>query len=328
MRFSSALLSVSVLIAAPAFGEPPKVVADIAPVHALLAQVMDGVAGPGLLLAQNANPHAVQLKPSQVRMLTGADLVVWVGPGLSPWLERIVTTEVGTDLALMEHPATHLRTFGGGDGAHDGHDGHDGHDDHDSHDHGGHDDHDGHKGHDDHEGHDHSGTDPHVWLDTANARAWLGVFAEELAQIDPDNAATYRANAEAAEARIDVLEARIGGRLAAYQGAGIITFHEAFGYFADRFGIGIVGSVRPGDASAPSAAALSDLRQLVADRGVECAFAEPGFDPGLIDAIAGETGLRVGTLDATGALQQPGPDHYAATLEAIAVSISDCLQGG
>ncbi len=303
MRFSIALPLI--LLAVPAFAEPPKVVADIAPVHALLAQVMEGIAEPELLLAQNANPHAVQLKPSQVRMLSNADLVVWVGPGLSPWLGRIVRAGNGaeTDLALLAHPATHLRGLGeGGELPEQG-------------------------GGQGHEAHDHGGVDPHVWLSTANARAWLGLFATELAARDPENAAAYRANAEAAAARIDALEARIEARLDGYQGAAIVTFHEAFGYFADQFGVDIVGSVRPGDASAPSAAALSDLGQLVADQGVTCAFAEPGFDPGLIDAIAGGTGLRVGTLDATGALQQPGPDHYAATLDAIALSISDCLQG-
>lgn len=332
MRFTIALLPA--LIAGPALAEPPVVVADIAPVHALLAQVMEGVATPQLLLEQNADPHAVQLRPSQARMLAGADLLVWVGPELSPWLEGIVGTEGTEALALTRLPETHLREFGEEDTDHAddaaGHDDDGAADDADQ-DHGDDVDHDHADeaqaeaaGHD----HAHTGVDPHVWLSTENARAWLGVFAETLAARDPENAAVYRANAQDAVAELDALDARIAGRLTAHQGAEIVTFHAAFGYFTEEFGIDVVGSVRPGDASAPSAAALDALRDLVADHGVECAFAEPAYDPGLLDTIAGGTGLRIGTLDATGSTQVPGPGHYAATLDGIAVAIAECLEAG
>ena len=359
MRLSPLLLSA--LVAGPAFAEPPKVVADIAPVHALLSQVMAGVAEPQLLLEQNADPHAVQLRPSQARMLADADLLVWVGPVLSPWLEGIVATEGTDNLALTGHPATQLRTFGDAEDTHAEHDEHD-HDDgeqegedHDDGDHadGDHDDadhddgamadgdaadagadhaedHDPAEGEDpaesDDHGHSHSGIDPHVWLSTENARIWLDVFADTLAARDPEHAETYRENAVRAAAELDALDARIQDRLAGHQGAEIVTFHEAFGYFVEEFGIEVVGSVRPGDASAPSAAALDALRDLVAEHGVSCAFAEPAYDPGLLDAIAGGTGLRIGTLDPTGSTQPVGPGQYAATLEGIAVSIADCLE--
>ncbi|HCQ64560.1 MAG TPA: hypothetical protein DIU07_04985 [Rhodobacteraceae bacterium] len=334
MRFSIlSFSSLPALIAAPVsvLAEPPQVVADIAPLHALLSQVMEGVGVPDLLLDQNANPHAAQLKPSQARMLTEADLVFWVGPELSPWLERILEAQDGDHIAMMEHPATHLRDFDGAGTDHD-HEAHEGHgeEEHDDHDEDGHDDL-GEEGHDDHgeeghDGHNHTGVDPHVWLATENARAWLGVFADMLSERDPDNAEIYRSNTEAAFAKVDALEHRIEDRLAAHQGAEIVTFHAAFGYFADEFGIEIAGSVRPGDAAAPSAAAVAELKDLVADHGIECAFAEPGFDPGLLDAIAGGTGLRIGTLDPTGVLQPVGPNHYSATLDAIAVGIAECLE--
>lgn len=326
MRFSIALFPAlfPALIAAPALAEPPRVVADIAPVHALLAQVMEGVADPQLLLDQTANPHSVQLKPSQARMLADADLLVWVGPELSPWLERVVEADA-KQIVLMEHPATYLRPFEAA-GDHDGHgeaaDAEDGQDaqadDHGQEDH-------AEAGHDDH-GHDHSGVDPHVWLTTRNARAWVGVFADALAAQDPGNAEIYRANATAAVADLEALAAGIETRLAAHRGAEIVTFHQSFGYFAEEFGLEVVGSVRPGDASAPSAAAMDELRGLIADHGVVCAYAEPAFDPGLLEAIAGGTGLRIGMLDPTGALQTPGPDHYRATMTAIADGIAECLE--
>lgn len=312
------------LLALPALAEPPKVVVDIAPIHALAAQVMEGVGEPALLLEQDANPHSVQLKPSQARMLADADLVIWVGPELSPWLEHTVEGLGATgSLILMDHPATHLRPFARPVGAaqpeHD-----DEHDDEHSDEHD--DDHGGEEHEAEDDGHAHGAMDPHLWMSVDNARAWLAVFAEDFAARDPENAETYRANATRAQAGIDDLTARIEAHLAPVAGAEIITFHASFGYFADRFPITIAGSVRPGDATSPSAAALAKLEDLVATHDIACAFAEPAFDPALIKAIAGQTGLKIGTLDPTGALQTPGPNHYAATLEAAAEAITTCIQ--
>ncbi len=319
----SAILS---LVALPAFAEAPKVVVDIAPVHALVSQVMAGVGVPDLLLDQDTNPHSVQLRPSQARMLSDADLVVWVGPGLSPWLERALEgLDVTDQIVLMDHPATTLRPFVRPNPAEDEHGHEDG--DHDTQDDHGHDEH-GAEEHDEpaHDDHDHGDYDPHLWTSIDNARAWLPAFAEDLAARDPENAATYRANAESGVAGLDDLAARIEARLAPHQGTEIVTFHASWGYFADRFGIEIAGTVRPGDASTPSAAALAELRDIIADHGVKCAFAEPAFDPALLEAISGETGLRIGVLDPTGTLQEIGPGHYEATLMAAAGSIADCLE--
>ena len=297
MRFRLAALLA--LLALPALAEPPRVVADIAPVQSLLAQVMAGVAEPALLVDQDANPHAVQLRPSQARMLADAELLVWVGPGLTPWLEDAAAALTGADqIVLMNSRATHLRRLAPDEV----------HADEQSTD-----------------DHDHGALDPHVWLAPDNAHAWLGLFAEALAARDPEHAATYRANAAAAQAALDTEVARLATRLAPHRGAEIVTFHAAFGYFAERFGLAIVGSVRPSDATSPSAAALAQLRTLVADHGVRCAFTEPAFDPALLEALAGETGLTLGALDATGALQAPGPGQYTATLGAIGDAIADCL---
>lgn len=307
LPFRSAAAALALLAAMPAFAAPPEVVVDIAPVHALVAQVMDGVAEPALLLDREADPHAVQLRPSQARMLADADLVIWVGPALEPWLGRVTGAGAADQLVLMEVPETTLRDLAGQNEEPHRQDDDD-------------------EAPGDHDDPGHEGADPHVWLSPDNARAWLGLFAETLAARDPENAGAYRANAAAAQGRIDALAAGIEARLAPHKGAEIVTFHDAFGYFTQHFGLVVTGSVRPGDAATPSAAAMAALAEIVASHPVACAFAEPAFDPGLIDAIAGDTGLRIGTLDPTGALQSPGPDHYAATLMAVADGIAECLE--
>ncbi len=189
MRYTISLLLAS--LTAPALAEVPQVVTDIPPVHSLVSQVMGDLGKPVLLLERGANAHDVTLKPSQIAALSQADLVVWIGPGMTPWLDRALDTAEGAQsLILLDAPGTETRAFG----ATDPHD----HaaDDHD-HDHAKADQAAAEAGHDHEEhaeaGHDHShtGTDPHAWLDPANARAWLGLVAARLAEIDPANAATY-----------------------------------------------------------------------------------------------------------------------------------------
>lgn len=305
----------------PAFAEPPQVVTDIAPVHSLVSQVMAGVGEPELLLQGGADPHSVALKPSQARMLERAQLVIWVGEDLAPWLARAIGGLARAEtIALLEHPATSLRDFDGSGAALEEEDGHP--DDDREHAEDGEDDHEAGQ---DSEAHDHEGTDPHAWLSPDNARAWLGAVAEELAARDPENAQTYFANAQAAIIDVTQMDAAISARLEPHAGAEIVTFHDAFGYFAATYGIDILGSVQPGDASAPSAAALSALKDLVDDHGVTCAFSEPGSDPGLLEAIEAGAGLRTGVLDPMGSTLTPGPELYGELMTGVASVIDTCL---
>jgi zinc transport system substrate-binding protein len=216
-RLPAAALAALIAATAPARAEVPAVVTDIAPVHSLVAQVMGDLGAPVLLLDRGADPHSFQLRPSQAAALSGADLVFWIGPELTPWLDRALqgTGSTGTAVSLLRVEGVTLRSYAeGADHGDHGHDheaaaaqddhGHDHDHDHDhdhGHDHGhaeaeahhdhGHD--HGHaeaEAHDDHgHGHDHAheGTDPHAWLDPANARAWLTAIAGRLAEADPEN---------------------------------------------------------------------------------------------------------------------------------------------
>ena len=343
MRYIISSAVASLAFALPALAEVPKVVTDIHPVHALVAQVMGDLGTPELLLERGASEHDFQLRPSQAAGLEAADLVVWIGPELTPWLDRALDG-IGGDaarLGLLAVPGTVLQEFSE-DGAH-GHEGHDhgaeaakadGHDDHGHEDHAdeaGHDDH----GHDDHgaehaeEGHVHEGTDPHAWLDPANAKVWLAAIAVKLAELDPENAATYAANAEAAVARVDAVDAEVAALLAPVKGKPVVVYHDAYGYFAAHYGVEIFGSVALGDATAPGAARLAELRAGVEGGGSVCLFPEAQHDAGLIEQLADGTGARIGAaLDPNGSTQEPGPGAWEGTLRALATAMADCATAG
>ena len=226
------------------------------------------------------------------------------------------------------------------DHGHDDH-GHD-HDDHEDHDHGddhaqdehGHDDHahDDDHGHDDHdhaaeaghEGHVHDGLDPHGWLDPENARIWLSGIAEALAEADPENAATYRANADAARAALAEQSAHIAADLEAIAPIRFLVYHDAYQYFENRFELTSSGAVSDSDATAPGAARVAELRDKVTEAGVDCLFTEPQFGDGLASSIFEESDGRLVEIDPLGTELTPGADLYPQLLNGMAASFLAC----
>lgn len=286
--------------AAPVRGDVPKVATDIAPVHSLVSMVMQGLGVPDLIVTSGASPHGVSLRPSQARALQGADLVIWVGPELAPWLARPLAT-LASDarvLGLLGVPGTHLLAYRPEPGTQK--------DDHD---------------HD----HDHlSGFDPHAWLDPENAMVWLGEIAGALAAIDPANGDQYRANAVAAQAELAQLQSDLAAMLRPMQGRPYVTFHDAYQYFEVRFGLTPVGAVTASDATSPGPAGLARLRDKLVRAGVDCAFSEPQFDPGLLFAATGRDDLKVIALDPVGRDLEPGAGLYPALLGAMARALASC----
>jgi zinc transport system substrate-binding protein len=324
MRYTISLSVASLLMLSTVVqAEVPRVMTDIPPVHALVAQVMGDLGTPELLLEKGASEHSFQLRPSQAAGLNDATLVVWIGPELTPWLERAleaVPLEVSR-LGLLDAPGTITQAYGA-----ERHDEHAGelHADEAGH---AHEDQE-HADAEGHADHAHEGIDPHAWLKPANAQIWLMAIAGELGRLDPENAATYSANAVAAVADVAALDAEVAAILAPAADQPVIVFHEAFGYFATRYDIHIAGAIAEGDASAPGAARIAALRDVVVAGGAVCVFPEVQHDPVMVEQMVEGTGARIGApLDPVGSSLEPGPQLYAALITGMAQTIADCIAG-
>lgn len=160
-----------------------------------------------------------------------------------------------------------------------------------------------------------------------NAARWLGGIAAELARLDPENAAIYAANAQAAQAELATLQADIAARMAKLSGD-FVVFHDAYHYFEARFDIEAAGAISLSDASDPGPARVAEIRDLVAETGIQCVFVEPQFNRGIVDAVFEGTGVRIGVIDPIGANLAPGPGLYPALLDAMAHSFESCLGPG
>lgn len=162
----------------------------------------------------------------------------------------------------------------------------------------------------------------------ANAQVWLTVIAAELSEHDPDNAATYAANAEAARETIAELQAELTEILAPVADAPIVTFHDAYGYLQHGFGVNVAGTITLGDAATPGAQRLSELRAQLQQDGAVCIFPEVNHSSRYIDVVVEGTDVRVGSeLDPAGVMLEPGADLYPTLMRTLAQSIAECVAG-
>lgn len=165
----------------------------------------------------------------------------------------------------------------------------------------------------------------HLWLDPDNARAMVAAIAEALAAADPGNGAIYDANARAMSQRLEALSAEIEAGLAPVKDVPFVVFHDAFQYFDRRFGLNTVGSITVNPENQPGAQRLKEIQAKIAGLGARCVFAEPQFEPGLVQVAVEGTDARTATLDPLGADIPDGPELYFELLRRNAASLKACL---
>ncbi|HXV29143.1 MAG TPA: zinc ABC transporter substrate-binding protein ZnuA, partial [Sinorhizobium sp.] len=326
MKSTSALFFAStILLSSPALADAPDVVASIKPVHSLVASIMEGVGTPSLIVEGGASPHTYNMKPSNAAALQAAKVVFWVGPGLEAFLDKPLDALGGGAKVVELSEAAGVETLklreGGAFEAHadeeeeHGHGaeeaGHEGHGDHD----------DAHAEaaeHDHH--HDEGEFDMHMWLDPLNAKAMAAEIEKTLAEVDPANAAAYQANLEKFNQRIDALDKRLAEMVAPVKDKPFIVFHDAYQYFEHRYKVQVAGSITVSPEVLPGAERLSQIHAKIEDLGATCVFAEPQFEPKLINVVIESTPAKSGTLDPEAATLDAGPDLYFQLMENIGAS--------
>ena len=309
--------ALGLILSSTAVADVPSVAVDIAPVHALVARVMDGVGAPNLIIPPSASPHEYSLRPSEAKSLQDADLVFWVGEDLTPWLEKSIDTlsRNAEIITLLDQSETKLLKFRES-ALFEAHD----HDDHDDHDHD-----KAHDDHDDHEGHNHGTHDPHAWLSIDNAQSWLNVIAAKLSAVDPENAGVYYGNAASAIAELDAVEKEINATLDPVRGNRFVVFHDAYQYFENSFEFFAAGAISLSDASDPSAARIAEVQGRIKNEGIDCILSEPQYNANMVATVLSGTDAKTGVIDPLGSSLEPGPNLYTELVYDMAETLAGCL---
>jgi zinc transport system substrate-binding protein len=245
------------------------------------------------LTPPGAEAHDLELTPQSLAGLTQTGLVVYLAD---------FQPAVDDALAGIEAPTIDLSPVADREiGETDDH----GHDDED-------DDH----GHED-DDHGHGSTDPHFWTDPTRMAEAAALLADELSAVDPDGAETYAANLETFRADMADLDAQAQAALADCQVDVLVTAHDAFGYFADRYGFETrsINGLTPDQE--PDARSLGEIADFVGEAGVTTVYTETLVSSAFADTVAAEAGVETAVLDPVeGITDASAAQDYRGVMEA------------
>ncbi|WP_394158071.1 zinc ABC transporter substrate-binding protein ZnuA [Vibrio campbellii] len=269
------------------------VLTSIKPIQMIATELTEGVTKPDVLLQNNASPHDYALRPSDVKKVAAADLVIWYGHELEPFLEKVVTDK-GNTLTISQIPDLSLREFGS-EHAHD------------------------------HDGHNHGTHDPHFWLGIETVQQVADAIAHKLAEIDPEHAATYAENLNKFEVQLKATDAEIKQQLTPVKDKGYFVFHDAYGYFEERYDLNQMGHFTVSPDRKPGAKTLIHIRKTLGTGDVACVFSEPQFTPAVIESVMRGSDVKTGTLDPLGSEIDVKSGSYFEFLQGMSNSFSQCL---
>ena len=254
----------------------------------ILADLVKEVGGDrvdlAVLVGPDVDAHAYQPKPSDVRALAGARVLVSNGLGFEEWIDRLAEAAPFKGRRVVATAGVATLAAGG---------------------HGGH-------------GHSHGhGPDPHCWQDVGRARRYVANIAEGLAAADAANAGLYRERARAYIQRLDDLDRWVKAAIAAVPAGQrkVITGHDSFRYFTNAYGVQFLAPRGFNTNSEPTAKDVAALIRQVREQKIKALFVENMTNPGLVEQIARESGAVVGARLYSDALS--APDGPAATYEAL-----------
>ncbi len=303
LRSAAALLLALCLAALPGCtvrGEQEEpalsVVTSFYPMYVMALNVTDGIEGvrvDNMAGQQTGCLHDYQLQTKDMKNLEQADVFVVNGAGMESFLDKVV--EQLPDLTIVD-TSEGLTLLESGTG-----------EEHD---------------HEEDDGHDHGDVNPHIWVSISDCIGQVENLSRGLQQADPANAARYEENTRIYVEKLEALRDRMHEAIDPLPHKDIVTFHEAFPYFAREFNLNIVKVVNREPDSQPSARELAETIRLVEQAGVAAVFAEPQYPESAADIIAAESGATVWTLDPA----VTGPDDKDAYLDAMERNMETLVQ--
>lgn len=248
-----------------------KLLASFYPIAIMALNITDGVEGvavESMAQQQTGCLHDFQMTTADMKKAETANAFLINGAGMEGFLDKI--SDQLPELPVIDSSTGIPLIASGEDHHHDGGEGHD---------------------------HDQEDYNPHLWVSITNCMEQVRNLSEGIIALDPEHEAEYRENTETYLEKLSALRDKMHSALDHVKNKDIITFHEAFPYFAEEFGLHIAAVINREPDSQPSAKELADTIRLVRETGVKALFVEPLYPETSADIIAAETGAQVYVLD-------------------------------
>jgi zinc transport system substrate-binding protein len=268
-----------------------RVAASILPLGDFCRQIGGDKVEVRILIPPGASPHTFEPSPGMLTDLTTTKVLVYIGAGLEPWLERFIkgfrgkkpaVVEAAHGIPLITEIPEHAKVATSHRPKQTNEVGHN---------------------------HEHGSGNPHIWLDPILAQDICRRIAAALIEMDAENKAVYEANLANYLEKLSQLDQTIAAAAATLRLREFVSFHPSFTYFARRYNLQEVGIIEVAPGREPTPRALKNIIKAIHHYGIKVIFSEPQFSPRIANVLAKEAGVSVLSLDPIGGRPPYGDDY-------------------
>jgi len=277
----------------------PNVVVSIKPIHSIVSALMEGVSRPQLLLESSDSAHTFHLKPSQLNLLSNADLVITIGDGFETGLKKTLgNIKVGSHLIVSEIDGLHLYHFRNPDK----------------------------NEMDKNEEHEHTDNDLHLWLDIDNVQQTAQYISEQLIKIDPNNSNTYETNLIKIHARLNKLKSELQQQLATFGSERYAIYSDTLQYFEKSFHFQKPVIIMPYHGARLSIHRTLEARNKMKDLKIKCLLYGPENTSKKVNVLSEGLPIKALRIDILGAKLDTGSDQYFNLMKGLSNQLVECLE--
>lgn len=254
--------------------EKPVIATSIFPVYDITKHIAGDNFHVVLILPPGASPHTFEPTPSLLKQLQPAKIAFLIGANLDGWAETVLPT-----VTRIEHldESVPLRFYE--------------EDEHDEAD------------HEDEEAHEHEGADPHYWLSIPNGMLMADAIQLTLCEEFADDCLTFSENLSVYRRELTNTDQEIRAIFSQAPNKRIVTFHDAWYYFAEEYGLTIVGTFEPTAGREPTAQYLAELSRAIKQSGLKTLFSEPQLNTSSLSGFLQDLNLSIAILDPIGGIE-------------------------
>jgi len=261
-----------------------KVSATISPLYDITKQIAGDNIDVKLILPPGASPHTFDPSPSTLNKLQNSQLIFTIGQGIDSWALGIADNIAGTRIVSLDNNIS-LQTSSDPD-----------------------------------EGE----FDPHYWLDPSNGIIMANIIASELGRIDPNQAETYKNNARIFVKQLEKKDVEWKYLLNNLPTRDIVTFHDAFHYFANHFDLNVLTTFEPFPGKEPTPSYLQEIQQEINEKNITVLFIEPQLSGASLEQFAKDNNASISVLDPLGGAT--GRESYIELIDYNVQTIADKLK--
>lgn len=273
-------------------GNAPRVQVSIKPVHSIVAGIMEGIGKPHLIVDGQATPYGYKLSDEQLAALSDADMVIWTGAELEPFLAEPLAKLDGKVLSLELLNNRNLKVLPVRDNP--------------------------------------NLRDPFLWLDTRNTLILVNELTNAIVELDPSNELLYRRNSARLLEKMGNLDREFEYGYRSVKAGRVYLYHDTLQYFEQAYGTRVVGtlSARPGEM--PDATAFLEARADIynEEAAVDCVLTEAGMPANNLNILITGSRVKVVELDSFGTRLEPGLGLYEAMMRNNFEAIKSCFSKG